>query len=303
MNPIEGLYKVLYLGTCRTYARHIMKDKPADLVMRCLCGLHFRKVHGYWPQFKNPRSLSEIVWNRMLFDRDPRWTMLSDKLRVREYVAGKIGNEYLIPLLWSGENPEDIPFEKLPMKFVIKANHGCGYNMIVKDKTQLDLKKTRGQLKKWLGENFCLDRFLGTEWGYKNIKPVIIVESFLDDKGKAPLDYKFICYSGRMEFCKVDFDRFEDHSEKIFDRKANQLNLCGIGIKTFDGKFMFPENYEDMVRVAESLAQEFDFIRVDLYSVGGRIYFGELTCYHGGGIIRLSPTEYDFLIGGKWRPK
>lgn len=288
---------------CRAYARHILGDKPADSVMRFLCGLYFWKAHGYWPHFNSPRSFMEKVWNRMLFDRDPLWTMLSDRFRVRDYVSSKVGSEHLIPLLWSGDKPEEIPFDELPLKFVVKTNHGCGYNILVKDKTQLDQTKARQQLKKWLGENFCEDKFLGTEWGYKNIRPTIMVESFLENNGSVPEDYKFFCYSGRAEFCKVDFDRFEDHSEKFFDRDLKPLNLYGKGIKQYQGKFVLPDNYKDMVRVAESIAQGIDFIRVDLYSVGGRIYFGELTCYHGGGMIRLSPRKYDFLLGKKWNLK
>ena len=231
MNPVSGLSKLLYMPICRAYARYILGDKPADPVMRFLCGLYFWKVHGYWPHFKSPRSFAEKVWNRMLFDRDPRWTMLSDRLRVREYVASKVGSEYLVPLLWNGDKPEEIPFDELPLKFVIKTNHGCGYNIIVKDKTQLDQTKTRRQLKKWLGENFCQDKFLGTEWGYKNIRPTIMVESFLDDNGNVPLDYKFFCYSGRVEFLKVDFDRFEDHSEKFFDRNLKPTGYLREGNK------------------------------------------------------------------------
>jgi hypothetical protein len=245
----------------------------------------------------------EKVWNRMLFDRDPLWTMFSDRFRVREYVDRKVGSEYLVPLLWTGDEPEEIPFDELPLKFVIKTNHGCGYNILVKDKTKLGQTRAKRQLKKWLGENFCQDKFLGTEWGYKNIKPTIMVESFLENNGSVPEDYKFFCYSGQAEFCKVDFDRFTDHSERFFDRDLNPLNLYGKGIKQYQGKFVLPDNYKDMVRVAESIAQGIDFIRVDLYSVGGRIYFGELTCYHGGGLIRLSPRKYDFLLGEKWNLK
>jgi hypothetical protein len=237
----------------------------------------------------------------MLYDRNPLLTMLSDKLLVRDFVAGKVGEEYLVPLLWKGTCSEDIPFNDLPLKFVIKTNHGCGYNIIVKDKTQLDQVKVLRQLKKWLGENFCQDKFLGTEWGYKNIHPAILVESFLDEKGAPPADYKFFCFSGRVEFYKVDFNRFEDHSELFFDKDGNLLPLYGRGIKTYDGEFVLPDNFSDMIRVAESLSKGIDFVRVDLYSVGGRIHFGEITCYHGGGIIRLSPRKYDFLFGEKIR--
>jgi len=236
----------------------------------------------------------------MLFERSPVWTLFSDKLRVRDYVASRVGNQFLVPLLWVGENPAEIPFDQLPDKFVIKANHGCDYNIFVKDKSQLDQVKTRLLLMKWLAQNYCQDLFLGAPWGYKNIQPAIMVESFLGDNGRVPPDYKFFCYSGRMELLKVDFNRFEDHSEAFFDRDMNRLTLLGRGIRPHRGKISFPDNYQEMVQVAESLANGIDFIRVDLYSVSGRVYFGELTCYHGGGLIRLYPRKYDFLLGKNW---
>jgi hypothetical protein len=275
-------------------------DEPADQVMRCLCSLDFCVVRGYRPNFKNPRSFEEKLCARMLFDRDPRWTVLSDKWLVRDYVASKLGVECLIPLLWQGDNPEEIPFDELPSMFVIKTNHGCGYNIIVKDKTKLNQRKTRQQLKKWLGENFCQSRYLGTEWAYKNIKPTIIVESFIEENGNVPLDYKFFCFSGRVEFLQMNFDRFGNSFEKTFDREFNPLDLWQ-GTKQYPGKVVRPGNYGDMVRMAESLAQNLDFIRVDQYNVGGRIYIGELTCYPGGGRIKWIPRKYDFLLGEKWK--
>lgn len=236
----------------------------------------------------------------MLFDRNPLWTMLSDKLLLRDYVASKVGSEYLIPLLWKGDNPEEIPFDELPNKFVIKTNHGCKYNIFVKDKTQLDQTKTKRQLKKWLDENFCMDKFVGTEWAYKNIRPTIIIEVFLDDNGNVPLDYKFFCYSGRPEFLQMNFERFGDACEKFFDRDFNPLDLWN-GTKQYQGKVVRPDNYKDMIRTSESLAQGLDFIRVDMYNIGGQIYVGELTCYPGGGNIPFIPEKYDFIFGEKWK--
>lgn len=295
-----AIWKYLYWPICRAYARYFVGDKPADPNMRALCGLYFIKAHGYRPHFKNPRSFVEKIWARMLFERDPVWTLFSDKLRVRDYVASKVGKNFLVPLCWVGEKPGDIPFERLPSKFIIKTNHGCDYNFFVKDKGQVDQVKVRRLLAIWLRENYCKDRFLGVSWGYKNIRPMIMVESFLEDKGHVPSDYKFFCYAGKVEFLKIDFNRFEDHSEAFFDRELKQLDIFGRGIKKHQGKIVFPENYHEMVRVAESLAQGIDFIRVDLYSVDGQVYFGELTCYHGGGMIRLYPRKYDFFFGEKW---
>ena len=299
-NLNSALWKRLYWPICRAYARHFVEDQPADSIMRALCGVYFREAHGYWPHFRNPRSFLEKMWSRMLFDRDPRWTLFSDRARVRDYVASKAGPEYLVPLLWTGEKPDEIPFDELPARCVIKASHGCGYNIFVRDKAELDRAEVKRQLGTWLSENYCQDWALGTQWGYKNIRPAIIIESLLEDNGRVPPDYKFFCYSGRAEFLKIDFDRFEDHSEAFLDRELRPLDLMGKGIKHHPGPVSLPHNYKDMVRVAESLAQGVDFIRVDLYSVAGRVYFGELTCYHGGGLIRLYPRERDFLLGEKW---
>jgi len=235
----------------------------------------------------------------MLFDRNPLWTLFSDKLRVRSYVAEKVGTEFLVPLLWNGNNPEEIPFDELPRKFCIKTNHGCGYNIIVKDKGQLDKTKAKEQLKKWLATNFCESALLGVSWGYKNVKPTIIVEAFIDDNGNIPLDYKFFCFSGRVELLQMNFDRFGDPYEKTFDRHFNALDLWQ-GTKQYPGIVLRPDNYEEMIRISESLAANLDFIRVDLYNVQGKIVFGELTCYPGGGMIEWIPRRYDYILGEKW---
>ncbi|MEW6188188.1 MAG: ATP-grasp fold amidoligase family protein [Thermodesulfobacteriota bacterium] len=259
----------------------------------------FFSIHGYWPNLKKPRTFSEKIVSRMLFDRNPIWTMLSDKIRVREYVSRKIGEKYLVPLLWQGKNPNEIPFEILPSRFVIKTNHGCGYNIIVPEKDKLDKTKTIIKLKKWLGTNYGLDTFLGTEWAYKNISPAVMIESFLGERETVPEDYKFFCYSGRAEFIQVSFDRFRDVSERMIDRDFNPLDFYN-GVKIFSGTVRKPDNYKEMVTLAETLAKDFDFIRVDLYNVNGKIFLGELTCYPAGGRAIFIPRRFDFVFGEKW---
>lgn len=296
------LFKILHWPICRAYARHL-GDKQAHALLRYLCSLQFWKAYRFWPNFVEACRFSEKVWSRQFHERDPQFTLISDKFRVRDYIVGKGGGDYLIPLLWNGDNPEKIPFDELPLKFVIKANHGCGYNIIVKDKTQLDREKAKRQLKKWLDSNFCNDTFLGIAWGYKNIKPHIMIESSLEENGKVPVDYKFFCFSGRMEFFKIDFARFEDHSEKFFDRELNGLDLVEVGLKRYQGKIDLPDDFEEMVRVAESLAEGFDFMRVDLYSAENKIYFSELTPYPGGVSAKFEPDSFDYVFGEKWKRK
>jgi len=291
--------KQLYVRLSRAYAKKL-GDRPADSMYVFLCSLKFWAEHRYWPRIKKPRSFSEKIFHRMLFDRAPQWTILSDKLRARDFVANKWGTDLLVPLLWNGTDPDKIPFDELPTKFVIKTNHACGFNIIVKDKKQLDQREVKRQLSEWLAINFTYNSFVGMAWAYKNIRPEILVEAFLDDNGKIPLDYKFFCFSGQTECIQVSYDRFGDASERILDRNFRPMNFWW-GLKLYQKPIIRPDNYQELLRVAESLAQGFELMRVDLYSVGGRIYFGEFTCYPAAGLARLIPRKYDFYFGEKWK--
>lgn len=290
--------KSLYTYFCRYYSRKL-GDRPADFIYRSLCSLKFIKEHGYYPRFKKPRSFSEKIWHRMLFDRSPIWTKTSDKLKARELVKEKFGENFLPAILWQGERPEEMPLAELPDRFVIKTNHGAGYNIIVTDKKNLDPNRVLTRINDWLNQNFTYETFLGMAWAYKNIYPMVYVESFLGQAEKPPLDYKFFCFSGRVEYLQISFDRFGNASERILDRHFNVLDVYN-GVRLYDGPIKRPENYDEMIRVAETLSAGFDFIRVDLYNVNGKIYFGELTCYPAGGLAAFVPRKWDFIFGEKW---
>lgn len=286
----------------RIYARNIVRDKPADAIYRFLCSLHFRKTHGFWPDFIHPHRFTEKLWSRMLHDRNPQLTLLSDKLGVRSYAESKIGPNYLVPLIWSGDNPDEIPFQQLPARFVIKATHGCSYNIIVTDREKIDPRRITRQLKRWLKENYCNNFLLGIEWGYKHVKPAVIVEEFLDQNGAPPIDYKFYCFSGRVEFLTVHFDRFTEHKTRSFDRNFDPHEFT-YHFDQWEGTCERPANFRSMVELAETLAEGFDFMRIDLYSVNDRIYFSEYTPYPGGVSTRFLPVRQDYLLGEKWRLK
>jgi len=284
----------------RAYSRQSMSgDEPPGRIVRFLTALSFWLIHGYKPDLKSPRTFSEKLFHRMLFDRNPIWTIITDKLLVRRYVTERTGDNLLIPLLWTGKDPDDIPFADLPAKFFIKTNHGCGYNIPVIDKSRASTERIRSQLKKWLKENYCTDKNLGLEWAYKNIEPKIMVESFIAQNDVLPTDYKIYCYSGKAEFLLVVKDRFENMQKSFFTRDLRPLNIKR-GKNQHIEEIEFPDNYEEMVQFAQALSREFDFIRVDLYNVEGRIYFGELTCYPTGGLASFTPREYDFIFGEKW---
>lgn len=237
----------------------------------------------------------------MLHVRDPLYTLICDKLRVREYVAKKVGGECLIPLLWSGEKPEDIPFDDLPSQFVMKANHGSGYNIIVTDKSKLDQANAKRKLKRWLGENFGLDKYLGAAWGYKNIKPCVTIESFIGDKNKPPADFKFYCFSGRAELLTLHVNRFDGLKSTTLNRNFERYRFSS-GFKQYDFEYPRPTNYDAIVRLAEALSEGFYFMRVDLYSSENRIYFGELTPYPVGvsQFYSFDISSLDKPLGEKW---
>lgn len=225
MNLINGVVRFGLMPISRLYARHFVKDQPADRVLQFLAGLFFFRMHGYWPRLRCPRSFEEKVNARMLFDRNPLWTKFSDKYAVREYVRDRVGEEHLIPLLWSGTDVEAIPFTDLPAQFVLKTNHGCGYNIIVNDKARLDLAQAKRQLARWMNTNFGADEWNGTQWAYRNIPRRILVEEFIGEDGHVPLDFKVFCFGGRPEYFQVNFDRFGEPCEKIFDRDFRPLDL------------------------------------------------------------------------------
>jgi hypothetical protein len=235
----------------------------------------------------------------MLFDRNPTLTSVSDKLGVRDHVAKIAGNHNLIPLIWQGKNTNDIPFNGLPKQFALKTNHGCGYNILVHDKTQINQADIIQKVSGWLKKNYCTDTGFGVEWAYKNIGPSILIESLLDDNGKALIDYKFYCYAGRAEIILMVFGRYDNLTTKHFTRDLVPIGLSK-GRTQYEGHVMPPENFGQMLEIAERLATGFDFMRVDLYNVKGQIYFGELTCYPATGLSRFIPREYDYLFGEKW---
>lgn len=300
---IHLVYKVwatlLYMPICRAYARNIIGDKPADPFYRSLCSLHFRWTHGFWPSLAHPRRFTERVWHRMLYDRSPQLTLLCDKLRVRDYVTRKVGADCLVPLFWTGNAPDQIPFDRLPPRYVIKTNHGCDNNIFVRDQTKVEPERVKRQLAKWLRYNYCTEFLIGIEWGYKNIKPAIVIEELLEQDGHAPLDFKFYCFGGRVEFLTQHFGRFVKHKTRSFDRNYAPHEFR-YQFEQFDGPCQRPKNFEAMVKLAETLAEEFEFMRVDLYNIDGRILFSEMTPYPGGVSTRFLPETLDHSLGEKW---
>ena len=253
----------------------------------------FRTKSGYRLNLKNPTTFYEkIQWIKLNY-KNPAITKLVDKYTVRSYIQEK-APELLTTLYWSGFNAKDIPWDILPQKFVIKVTHGSSFNIICKDKATLNKEKCVKQINRWLKEKYL--RCYG-EWFYGVEKPRIIIEEFLDTgTGKEPDDYKVFCFHGKAHFIIVDTDRYTNHKRNIYDRNWSLRKGVTINFPN-DTPMPKPSELDQLLKYAELLSAEFPHVRVDLYIVKGKIYFGELTFTHGAGFGRISPREFDVELG------
>jgi len=232
-----------------------------------------------------------ITWNRG--DMPPRFTQLADKYAVRTHVARTVGEEYLIKLLWEGNDPHAIPFDRLPVEYVIKPSHAAGQVIIVKGHANRDeiIRTVSG----WLANNYY---WHGRESQYYGIPPRIVIEEYLtNEDGSPPLDYKFYCFNGVPDQIIVRNHTHDIHP--IFDTTWSLLDLV-VSNCTTRPLVPKPVSLEEMLAFAAKLSAGFGFVRVDLYNVKGRVYFGELTFTPAAGIIKYTPESWDLKHGEKW---
>ena len=287
---MPALHSFLFSMKMRHYARMKKEDYP-----RPLKRWYFRCT-GKTLDLANPRTINEKIQWMKLYDSTPLKTVLADKYKVRQWVAERIGDEHLIPLLGKWENADDIDFDTLPDRFVLKANHGAGWNIIVKDKKTMDVPKVRGQLNTWLKTNFA---FLhGFQMHYKDIPPAVIAEEYIENVDGEVYDYKFLCFSGEPKYFWVDMGRnTPNHKRSIFDLNFVPQPFSINRFPSLDIPFVTPENYDKMVAITRILCEGFKFVRVDLYNVNGKIYFGEMTFTSTSGLIKIYPPEYATILG------
>lgn len=263
----------------------------------------FKNTFKMGLDFNESKTLNEKFQWKKLYDHNPLYTLCADKYLVRNYIKKNVGEKYLIPLLFDTNNPEEIPFDSLNYPYIIKSNHGSGQQIIIRDGTGIKRKKICKICKKWLKIDFYS---LGREWQYKNISRRIIIEKLLlDEQGKIPHDYKFHCFKGDVEFIQVDTDRFEDHKRSFFnlDWKLLPFTWSPGTVNKADYKvnpnISKPKNLNKMIRIAKKLSNNFDYVRVDLYSLNNQVYFGELTFTHGSGFELFFPNKWDKFYGNK----
>lgn len=259
----------------------------------------------YWLRFNrkmnisNPRSFNEKLTWLKLYDRNPLYTKLADKYEVKSFVANVIGEEYVVPCLGVWNNVEEIDFDKLPNQFVLKGTHDSSGAVIVRRKESVNKNAIIKKYQPILKRNYFWNL---REWPYKNIKPRIIIDTFLDDHtaGKRSIslrDYKFWCFNGVPKYMYLTV-KDEDIYENFYDRDFNPVEI-DHGFPRHVPEFEKPKNFDKMWELAGILAKasQTKFVRVDFFNVNGKIYFGEFTFYDWGGLKPFADYQQDLELG------
>lgn len=271
--------------------KYAMRFIPDSIYIQIYYFAHFKK----FCDLKNPSTYNEKLNWLKLHDHNPVYPTLVDKYEAKEYVARIIGNEYIIPTLGVWDTFDDIDFEKLPNQFVLKCTHDSEGLVIVKDKKKLDKNAAKEKIEASLKQNFY---YIGREWPYKDVKPRIIAEQYMEDHVDGELrDYKFFCFDGEPKAMFIASDRASDHVKfDYYDLKFNHLDIKQKYPHAQE-TLRKPVTFEKMIDFSKILSKGFPHVRVDFYEVDGHLYFGELTFYHFSGFIPFEPDRWDKVFG------
>ncbi len=266
--------------------------------------LRYYTMMGRWIDWKNPKTFTEKIQWLKVYNRRPEYTTMVDKYAVKQYIADRIGQRYVIPILGVWNSTEDIDWDSLPNQFVLKTTHGGGSGGVVicKDKKTFD---KRAAIEK-LNESMTSDIYSTLrEWPYKNVKRRVIAEKYMipcdkmNDSKYELTDYKFFCFSGVPKFCQVIRDRHTCESIDFYDMDWNHQGFVGLNPVARNGltPVARPEHFDEMKGICKTLSANIPFLRVDLYVIEGRVYFGELTFYPASGMGMFSPDEWNMKLG------
>ncbi len=283
--------------------KKIFKNREFRLkLINCLCFIptkpYLKMVYkiktGKKLNLKNPVGFNEKLNWLKIHDITPYYTDYVDKIKVRDIIKEKLGEDICFPLLGQWERYEDIDFSKLPDQFVLKCNHDSGSVKIVKDKSTINYEEFAEFYKSRLKLN---PYTIGREYPYKDVKPMIMAEKYMVPEGASDIeDYKFFCFNGKPEIMFIATDRSTDVKFDFFDMDFNHLDIENIHPQS-DKKIVKPTLFEEMKEVATKLSAGIKFVRIDLYEIDGKIYFGEYTFFHGGGFWLIKPDEWEKKLG------
>ena len=289
---MNGYKKIISSQKMRFAILRMLKFVPDKAMIK----LQYRIKLKRKLNLKDPKRYTEKIQWYKLYYRNPVMMECVDKYGVRKYIEKKGLGNILNQSYQVVDRPEEINFDQLPDKFVIKTTNGSGTNILVKDKKTLNIAETKKKLNDFLN---MAEASAGREWAYGGSSKKIIVEELLEDnsnKDKGISDYKFLCFNGKPVYVVYDKDRFSDHKRNFYDVNWNYVKVDS-DCPCFEDSVKKPENYEKMVEIASVLSRDFPAVRVDLYNIEGKIYFGELTFYPWSGYVQYTPDSFDFELG------
>ena len=294
MDFYKKIFKSKKLRFAILSALRFIPDKP-------MLKIQYRIKNGRKLNLKNPQRYTEkIQWFKLNY-RDPVMQQCADKYLVREYVKSKGLGHVLNDLYSVFHDPNEISFEGLPEKFVLKLSNGSSTNLLVENKADLDIEQVKKTFRQFYSQSGAS---AGREWVYKtDKKPVIIAEQFLtdpDNENGSLRDYKILCFNGKPEYIICVDGRYTEHyCHVVYDSDWNKQNVV-IGESSADTDYARPETLEQMLDIAAILSEDFPAARIDLYSIQGKIYFGEITYFPWSGYMRFTPDEFDYELGSKF---
>lgn len=266
---------------------------------RIFIKLMFYHRVGYWCNLKNPQTFCEKIQWLKLNNKRTDFTKLVDKVDSKRFVESIVGNEYIIPTFGVWDHFDDIDFSKLPDGFIIKCAHDSSKGVVVKDKSLINVVSLKKRMEHFQRRSYFMHN---REYPYKDVPHRLIAEQFMvNGTDKELKDYKFFCFNGKAEFCQLIADRTTDETIDFYDRNWNHQEFIGLNPKVhqaFDLEKM-PVNYQEMLEVADKLATAINhpFVRIDLYNVNGKVYFGEITFFPAGGFGSFRPNIWNKKLG------
>ncbi len=279
---------IIRLGK-NSFLKNVSDEKYLKLI--------FKERMGYPLNLKDPKTFSEKLQWLKLYDRKPIYTTMVDKCEAKKYVAEKIGEEYIIPTLGVWDKFDDIDFDTLPNQFVLKCTHDSGGLVICRDKKDLNKATAKEKINRSLKRNYYHN---SREWPYKNVKPRIIAEKYMEmGNDRDLIDYKFYCFNGEPKFLYISHGLSNHATARIsyvsFDWKKQPFKRNDFA--NFEELPPKPINFDKMIELSRKLSVDVPFLRVDFYEINGKIYFGELTFFPGSGLTKFDPPEWDRKLG------
>ncbi len=280
--------KAIFAIGIRGGFRFLNDEDYLKLMYRCRFG---KKLN-----LDSPETFNEKLQWLKIHNRNPLYTKLVDKYEAKQYVADRLGEEYIIPTIGVWDSFDDINFEQLPNQFVLKCTHDSGGLVICRDKNKLDMDEARKKIRRSLRRNYY---WAGREWPYKDVKPRIIAEKYMEDNSGELRDYKIFNFDGEPKIIQVDYNRFVNHKRTLYstDWKYIEAEIGYPADPMIDIKR--PQCLEELLKLARQLSEGFTYIRTDFYVIDDKILFGELTFYAESGFQKITPDRFNETLG-KW---